>query len=95
MKDNKNKDLYKMFKKQFKVQLSINLISTAFMILFLLLFLNNKSVVIFIIVLIVVFWLYSAFKLSFLWKAIKKMKNEKLSDLEKESSIEAKIEEKE
>lgn len=95
MKENKNKDLYKMFKKQFKVQFIINLISTAAMLLFLLFFLDNKTVVIFIIALIIVFWLYSAFKLSVLWRAIKRMEKTKLSYLEKESSVEANIEEKE
>ena len=58
-------------------------------------FRKNLTLVIFFAVLIVVFWLYSAMKLYFLWKAIKKMEKDQttLTNKEKESSIEAIIEE--
>lgn len=95
MNENNDKDLRKMFKRQFKVQLNINLINSALIIFFIVLFRKNLTIVIFFAVLIVLFWFYSGIKLYFLQKAIKKMESGKttLTKKEKESSIEAIVKE--
>lgn len=81
-KKNKQEELMKLFKKQFKVQLIINLINTGIILIFIGFFYKNKSVLIFLLILMAVLWLYIGLKLLYLRKAIKMMEDELLKENE-------------
>lgn len=76
-KPNKQDNLIKIFKKQFKVQVIINLFNTVLILIFMIIFSNNKSVLTFSVALLIVLWLYIGLKLLYLRKAIKKLEEEK------------------
>lgn len=92
-----NAKLLEMFKKQFKIQIIINVIMTVIGIMFAFIARKNVTLVIFIIIAIVVFWLYTSVKLFYLHKAIKQIKKETelttLSKKEKNKAIEADVKE--
>lgn len=79
-KTNKQDDLIKIFKKQFKVQVILNLFNTILILIFMVIFYKNKSILIFLLILIGVLWLYIGLKLLYLRKAIKKMEEEKAKE---------------
>lgn len=98
MEELNNENLMKMFKKQLKSQLIINLSNTGIILLFILIFRKSLRVVIFFSILIGALWLYSGIKMIYLWRGIKRLRKEAdlttLSKSEKASSIEAVVDEK-
>lgn len=92
-----DRDLLVMFKKQLKVQLTINLVITLIGAVIILLNLKKLFVVIITIVTVVIYWLYTSVKLIYLKKAINKLIKENdlttLTTKEKVSAIEAEVEE--
>lgn len=75
-KMNSDDELKRMFRKQLNVQLLFNLFNTIVIVIFIIIFRKNRSVLYFLIALIVVMWAYVGLKMLSLRKTIKRLEKE-------------------
>lgn len=79
-KPNDDKELQKSFVAQLKVLLYFNLFNTFIIAMFAVFFFNDKTVFIFLLILIVVMWIYVGAKIYYLYRVNKKL----LEDIKEE-----------